>query len=100
MARGAVRERPAAVPGDRDAQDLVPLGIERGKDGAGGRERDLVLARAAPGEQTDPEPSRHGVVDVVVVVAVEPPVTMRPTVSVTVEPGFSCVLPFGLSART
>ena len=89
-------EGPAAVAGDGDAHDLVALRVERCEHRAGRRERDLVLARAAAGEQGHAEPAAHGVV-VVVVVA---PFTMRPTVSVTMVFGAACVPPCGLWAST
>jgi hypothetical protein len=67
-------EGPATVAPDGDAEDVVALRVEPSEDGAGGCERDLVLARPAAGEEGDAEPPAHGVVVVVVVVVSPPPV--------------------------
>ena len=97
-------ELPPAVAPDRDLGDVVPRRIERLEHGAGRRERDVVLARTAAGEQRHAQPAgRHGVVVVAVVVAVvagHPPDGHRPTLSVTVEPGFACFPVSGLWSRT
>ena len=57
--RGAGLERPAAVAADRDADDVVPLRVERREHRAGGGEGDVVLARAAAREQRDAKAPGH-----------------------------------------
>src|SRR5713101_7811536 len=79
-------ELPAAVAADRDRHRLVQLGVQRLEHRSGRRERDLVLARAAAGDDGDADAARHGGGGVVVVVPVK-----WPTVNVTVVPGFACV---------
>src|SRR5713226_3552988 len=70
---------PAAVAADCDRHRLVQLGIQRLEHRARRCQRDLVLARAAAGDDRDADAARHG------------PAMKRPTVSVTVVPGFACV---------
>src|SRR3954452_12798602 len=94
MARAAGPELPAAVAADRDRHGLVAVRVERLEHRAGGRERDLVLARPAAGEHGDPEAPRHGggtvvVVSVVVVTSGGGALNL-PTTIVTFAPGFAC----------
>src|SRR5438876_2788633 len=95
MSFGAGAELPAAVAADRHRHRLVQLGVERLEHRARGRERDLVLARAAAGQDGDADAARHGGGGVVVVVP-----TKWPTVSVTVVPGFACVPDTGSCVST
>src|SRR6185312_2401883 len=53
-------KRPAAVPSDLDRPHVVSLRIERGGDGRGGRERDVVLARPPAREHRQPHAAAHG----------------------------------------
>src|SRR5207244_4218668 len=64
-------ELPAPVAADCDARDLVAVGIERLQHRPRRRERDLVLGRAAAGDQRDPNAAvaAHGVGVVVGVVS-------------------------------
>ena len=52
-ARRALGQRPASVPLDADRHRLVALAIEVGEDRRGGRQRHLVLARAATVDDAD-----------------------------------------------
>src|SRR3954462_574042 len=94
--RGA--EAPAAIAADRDADDVVALRIERLEDRARREQRDVVLARAAPGDERDAEATAHG--GVVVVPVVGAPVESWPTVSVISVFFGACVPPAGVSLRT
>ena len=89
-------ELPPAVAPDRDLGDVVPRRIERLEHGAGRRERDVVLARTAAGKQRHAQAAvAQGAVVVggggAVVVAGHPPDGQRPTTSVTVDPGGTCL---------
>src|SRR4051794_34240614 len=76
--RGA--EAPPSVAANCDADDVVPVRIERLEHRARREQRDVVLARAAAGDERDAETPAHGVV--VVVPVVVSPVGSWPTVSV------------------
>src|SRR5205085_2773759 len=84
---GARAELPLPVAADRDGRDLVLLRIEPFEHGPRGRERDLMLARAAAREHRDADPGRHQGVSL-------------PTTIVTVEPCGACVFPSGFCVST
>src|SRR5712691_11798152 len=89
---------PAAVAADRDADDVVTLRIERLEHRARREQRDVVLARAAAGDERDAEAPAHGVV--VVVPVVVPPLASWPTVSVITVFFGCCRPPCGAWLRT
>ena len=59
VSRGALSELPAAVAPDRHGHRLVALRVERLEHRARRRERDVVLARPAAGEDRDADAPRH-----------------------------------------
>src|SRR5262245_9698544 len=90
MSRRAGFELPAAVAPDRDRRHVGAVGVQRLEPGACGRQRDLVLARAAAGDQCEAQLAlrssvAHGVAGGVVA-AVSVCWTSRPTVSVITVP--------------
>ena len=93
QAGGPGRELPVPVAPDSDRGDVVPRRVERGGDGARRGEADLVLARAAAGEDGHTKLPGHEVGVVVVVWFVDP--LNRPTKRVTTAAGFAWVPPAG-----